>query len=204
MHLLRIDASARIEDSVTRRLADELVAGLREKDAGLRVTQRELADGLPLLNEIWVNANFTDADQRSAEQREALALSDELIAELRAADAVALSSPVYNFGVPAVLKAWVDLVTRARETFRYGAQGPEGLLKDRPVYLVMASGGTAIGSEIDFAGRYLQHILGFIGIRDVRVIAADQMMVDEAAAWRQARAQMQAALSLWRMRPWRR
>ena len=195
MHLLRIDASARIEDSVTRRLADELVAGLREKDAGLRVTQRELADGLPLLNEIWVNANFTDADQRSAEQREALALSDELIAELRAADAVALSSPVYNFGVPAVLKAWVDLVTRARETFRYGAQGPEGLLKDRPVYLVMASGGTAIGSEIDFAGRYLQHILGFIGIRDVRVIAADQMMVDEAAAWRQARAQMQAALA---------
>ena len=195
MHLLRIDASARIEDSVTRRLADELVAGLREKDAGLRVTRRELADGLPLLNETWVNANFTDADQRSAEQREALALSDELIAELRAADAVALSSPVYNFGVPAVLKAWVDLVTRARETFRYGAQGPEGLLKDRPVYLVMASGGTAIGSEIDFAGRYLQHILGFIGIRDVRIIAADQMMVDEAAAWRKARAQMEAALA---------
>ena len=195
MHLLRIDASARIEGSVTRQLADELVAGLREKDAGLRVTQRELADGLPLLNETWVNANFTDADQRSAEQREALALSDELIAELRAADAVALSSPVYNFGVPAVLKAWVDLVTRARETFRYGAQGPEGLLKDRPVYLVMASGGTAIGSEIDFAGRYLQHILGFIGIRDVRIIAADQMMVDEAAAWRKARAQMEAALA---------
>ena len=195
MHLLRIDASARIEDSVTRRLADELVAGLREKDAGLRVTRRELADGLPLLNETWVNANFTDADQRSAEQREALALSDELIDELRAADAVALSSPVYNFGIPAVLKAWVDLVTRARETFRYGAQGPEGLLKDRPVYLVMASGGTAIGSEIDFAGRYLQHILGFIGIRDVRIIAADQMMVDEAAAWRKARAQMEAALA---------
>ena len=195
MHLLRIDASARIEDSVTRRLADELVAGLREKDTGLRVTQRELADGLPLLNETWVNANFTDADQRSAEQHGALALSDELIAELRAADAVALSSPVYNFGVPAVLKAWVDLVTRARETFRYGAQGPEGLLKDRPVYLVMASGGTAIGSEIDFAGRYLQHILGFIGIRDVRIIAADQMMVDEAAAWRKARAQMEAALA---------
>ena len=194
MHVLRIDASARINDSVTRRLADELVAGLREKHAEPRITRRELSDGLPLLNETWVNANFTDPDQRNEEQREALALSDVLIDELQAADAVVLASPVYNFGVPAVLKAWVDLVTRARVTFRYGAQGPEGLLPDRPVYLVMASGGTAIGSEIDFAGRYLQHILGFIGIRDVRVIAADRMMADEAEALRRAYAQMQSAL----------
>ena len=86
--------------------------------------------------------------------------------------------PVYNFGIPASLKAWVDLVARARETFRYSENGPVGLLEGKKAYILLASGGTPVGSDVDFASNYLKFILGFLGITDVTVIAADQLMVD--------------------------
>jgi FMN-dependent NADH-azoreductase len=113
-------------------------------------------------------------DQRSAAQRAALAESDALVAELAAADLLVIGVPIYNFGVPAALKAWVDMVARARLTFRYTENGPEGLLRGKRAYLVVASGGTAVGSEIDFATGYLRHVLGFLGIEDVQIIAADR------------------------------
>ena len=195
MKLLRIDASARLNDSITRQLADELIGHLRERHAELEMTQRELSNGLPLLDETWVGANFTPAEQRSAEQNQALNLSHVLIEELKAADAMVLAVPIYNFGVPAVMKAWIDLITRAKVTFRYTEQGAEGLLRDRPVYLVMASGGTPVDSDMDFAARYLRFILNFIGIRDIRMIAADQMNVDPDNALQRARAHMVEAMN---------
>ncbi len=87
-------------------------------------------------------------------------------------------SPIYNFSIPAALKAWVDQVCRARLTFVYGPDGPKGLLDGRKAYLVMTSGGTAVDSSIDFATGYLRHVLGFIGIADVASIAADRLMMD--------------------------
>jgi FMN-dependent NADH-azoreductase len=112
----------------------------------------------------WVTANFTPPEERGEAERAALAESDALVAELKAADVLVIGVPIYNFGIPAALKAWVDLVARARVTFRYTEQGPVGLLTGKRAYLAVASGGTPVGSAIDFATGYLRHVLGFLGI----------------------------------------
>ena len=109
---------------------------------------------------------------------------------MKKADAIVLTVPVYNFSVPSTLKAWIDHVCRAGVTFRYTDKGPEGLLRDRPVYLVMASGGVAFGSAVDFASGYLRQVLRFIGIEDVRLIGAERVAADADAARESALAQL--------------
>ena len=184
-HILRIDASARHSGSTTRLLADQLVARLVEQGYGSAVTRRDLVVTPPaLLTEAWVGANFTDDGDRSDDQRAVLAHSDELIAELEAADTIVIGVPVYNFAIPAALKAWIDQIARARRTFRYTDTGPEGLLKGKKAYLVVASGGVPVGSDYDFATGYLRHVLGFVGITDVTVIEAGQQMMDSEAVHR--------------------
>lgn len=184
-HILRIDASARNEGSTTRPLADQLVNRLVEQGYGATVTRRDLNIAPPaLLTESWIGANFTDEDARSDEQKAVLAGSDELIAELEAADTIVITAPIYNFAIPASLKAWVDLIARARRTFRYTESGPEGLLKGKRAFIVFASGGVPLGSEVDFASGYLKHILGFVGITDVTIIAADGHLMDGEAVTR--------------------
>ncbi|MFN7029158.1 MAG: FMN-dependent NADH-azoreductase [Sphingopyxis sp.] len=181
-HILRIDASARNSGSTTRQLADQLVTRLVEQGYGSAVTRRDLALTPPaLLTEAWVGANFTDDADRSDDQRAVLAHSDELIAELEAADTIVIGVPVYNFAIPAALKAWIDQIARARRTFRYTETGPEGLLKGKKAYLVVASGGVPVGSDYDFATGYLRHVLGFVGITDVTIIEAGQQMMDSEA-----------------------
>ncbi|MCJ9427564.1 FMN-dependent NADH-azoreductase [Kordiimonas marina] len=180
--LLRLDASVRTDGSVTRGLTEKFVHDLTSKGDSLNVTTRDLANGLPLIDEAWTAANFTAPEDRTDDQKEALALSDSLIEELKAADILVIGLPVYNFGVPAALKAWVDLISRARVTFRYTEDGPEGLLKGKKAYVLTASGGTPVGSGYDFATTYLRHILGFVGIDDVTIIAADQMAMNADAA----------------------
>lgn len=181
-HILRIDSSARGAGSTTRQLTDRLVARLVEQGYGAAVTQRDLSVTPPaLLTESWVGANFTDETERSDEQKAALAASDELIAELEAASTIVIGVPVYNFAIPAALKAWIDQIARARRTFRYTETGPEGLLKGKKAYLVVASGGVPVGSDYDFATGYLRHVLGFVGITDVTIIEAGQQMMDSEA-----------------------
>jgi FMN-dependent NADH-azoreductase len=181
-NILRIDASARNDGSTTRQLSGQLVNHLLEQGYGAKVVHRDLALTPPaLLTEGWVGANFTDDADRSDEQKALLASSDELIAELEAADTIVIGVPVYNFAIPASLKAWIDLIARARRTFRYTEAGPEGLLKGKKAYLVVASGGVPVGSDYDFATGYLRHVLGFVGITDVTIIAADQQMMDGEA-----------------------
>jgi FMN-dependent NADH-azoreductase len=172
--VLHIDASARRTGSTTRDLSDRIVKHLGAN----RIIRRDLATPLPLLTEAWINANFTPADQRDAVQRDLLSLSDALVSELQEADTVVIGLPIYNFSVPAAFKAWIDLVARAGLTFSYSENGPKGLLDGKRAVLAIASGGTAVGSEIDFATDYAKHVLGFIGIHDVDVIAADQMALD--------------------------
>lgn len=181
-NILRIDASARNDGSTTRQLSARLVDQLISLGYGANVVHRDLALAPPaLLTEGWVGANFTDEADRSDEQKALLAGSDELIAELEAADTIVIGVPVYNFAIPASLKAWIDLIARARRTFRYTEAGPEGLLKGKKAYLVVASGGVPVGSDYDFATGYLRHVLGFVGITDVTIIAADQQMMDGEA-----------------------
>ena len=176
--VLRIDASMRKEGSTTRALTDKVVARL----GAASVVTRDLTDGVEFVDADWIGANFTDPAERSEEQKARLLNSDALIAEIRAADVLVIGLPVYNFGPPAALKAWIDQICRARETFRYTENGPVGLLEGKRAIVVMASGGTAAGSAIDFASTYMRHVLGFVGIQDVQIIAADRQMVDAEAA----------------------
>ncbi len=172
--VLRIDSSVRKEGSISR----DLTTRILERLAPEKVITRDLTEELPLIDGNWVGANFTPADKRTDEQKEALSLSDTMIAELNEADTIVIGLPIYNFSVPARLKAWVDQVARAGVTFRYTEAGPEGLLKGKRAILAVASGGTPVGSEIDFATTYLKQVLGFIGITDVTIVAADQLAID--------------------------
>ncbi len=171
VRILRIDASARSEGSVSRDLSDRLVSRLAGVDG--EVTVRDLAENSPgFVDADWVGANFTAPDARTDAQRDRLADSEVLVRELETADHIVIGAPIYNFSVPAALKAWIDQVARARRTFIYTEQGPKGLLDGKTAWLVVASGGTPVDSEIDFATPYLRHVLGFLGISDVRVIDA--------------------------------
>ncbi len=199
LRVLRIDASARGEGSVTRELADRFIAGLTQRTGEVALTRRDLAQGLSFIGADWIAANFTTADARNADQHAALAGSDALVKEVQAADVWVIATPIYNFGVPASLKAWVDQIARAGLTFRYTEEGPRGLLSDRKVYILVASGGTEVGSTIDFATPWLRFVLGFLGITDVEVIAADCGNVRGVAAAEQAAARADAVLD----RDWR-
>ena len=180
--VLRIDSSGRVQNSVTRQLADRLITQLHRKGHEIQVTTRDVAQGIPFVNEEWINANFTDPAQRSAEQRAALAYSDELVQEIMHADVLVIGAPIYNFGIPAALKAWIDMIARARLTFRYSENGPVGLITGKQAFVITASGCTPIGSELDFASAYLRHALAFVGITQVETIAAERLMIQVDAA----------------------
>jgi FMN-dependent NADH-azoreductase len=188
-HILRIDASARRSGSVSRDLADRIVARI---GAGATVTTRDLADGVPLIDEAWIGSAYTPPAGRTAEQRERLALSDTLVAELQAADTLVIGLPIYNFGVPAAFKAWIDQVARAGVTFEYSPQGPRGLLQGKRAIVAVASGGTEAGSELDFATGFARQVLGFIGITDVEFVTADRLMVDADGTMAKALEQVEA------------
>jgi FMN-dependent NADH-azoreductase len=175
MNVLEVSASGRRADSVSRMLTQEIVDALESRSGKVELTRRDLSKGIPLVDEQWINANFTAEEERSDEQRDVLAQSDSLVGELQAADVIVIGSPIYNFGIPAALKAWVDMIARARLTFRYTPTGPEGLLTGKKAYVVIASGGVPVDSAVDFATPYLRQALGFVGITDVEVVAADQL-----------------------------
>lgn len=172
LKILEVQASARESGSISRNLTADLIAALEDRYGGVDITQRDLAKGLPFIDEAWVGANFTPDQERTSTHRQILSRSDDLVAELQAADVIVIGSPVYNFSIPAVLKAWVDMIARARLTFRYTETGAEGLLKDKKAYVVVPSGGVPVGSAVDFATPYLRHALGFVGITDVEFIGA--------------------------------
>lgn len=188
--LLRIDASARRTGSVSRELTDAIVSKLAAETV---ITRDLAADPLPQLDEGFVTlTKGADAGTLTDAQQDMLALSDQLIGELRRADTVVIGVPVYNFGVPAALKAWIDLVARAGETFRYTAAGPEGLLTGKRVILAVASGGTEAGSPIDFATPYMRHVLGFMGLTEVDLVTADRLALDAEATLAAAQRQVAA------------
>ena len=147
---LLIQASARSDASTSRALSRQLAEKL-----GGPITTRDVAEGLPLIDEAWIGANFTPAEERSPEQSALLALSEELIAEIEAADTLIIGLPIYNFGIPGALKAYIDLIARARRTFEYTPNGPKGLLTGKKAYIVVTSGGTEAFSAIDFATPHL-------------------------------------------------
>ena len=188
--ILRIDSSMRDEGSVSRRLTDRIVERLTAEIPGARVITRDLADGVPYVDPGYIAAKGGDEQARDPETNPTYALSLALIEELRAADRIVIGLPVYNFTAPAVFKAWVDLVAMPGETFRYTADGQVGLLADRPVHVAVASGGTALGSEIDYLTPWLRHILGFMGLEDLRIVAADKLVAEGEEAVAEAERQI--------------
>lgn len=177
-NVLRVDASMRTEGSISRSLADKLITQLNADT----LTRRDLANGTSIIDQEWINANFTDPADRTEQQKQTLLTSDDYVNELKAADVLVIATPIYNFHVPAALKAWVDLVARARETFRYTETGHVGLLKNKKAYIIVTSGGTALQSEYDFVTAWLTHILSFIGIDDVTYVDASALMMNEDEA----------------------
>ncbi|MFN4020109.1 MAG: FMN-dependent NADH-azoreductase [Erythrobacter sp.] len=193
--ILHITASIRsAADSISRGLGERIVDGLAAKTGASVITRDLAAEALPFVSAERFAAGLTPAAERTVEQAQRAAIADTLIAELQAADTIVIASPIYNFGPPASLKAWADLVARSGTTFRYTASGPEGLLTGKRAILAIASGGTPVGAEFDYMSRWLTFFLGFLGISDVEVIAADGIMGEGGEA--KITAAQEAALKL--------
>lgn len=198
MNILQINGSARSEGANSTRLADDIVARLRAAKPGATLVLRDLArDPAPLIDEAALAALFTPAEQRTPEQAARVAASDALIAEVQAADAIVLGVPMYNFGISAQLKNWIDAIARAGVTFRYTEKGPEGLLKGKTVYVAFARGGRYRDTPADTQTPFLKTVLGFLGMTDVRFVYAEGLNMGEDAArqgFAEAAADIEAAL----------
>ena len=199
MKILQINASARREGANSTKLANNVTERLKAVHPAATVTLRDLAASpVTVLDEAALGALFTPAEQRSATQAALVAEYDALIAEIQAHDAIVLGVPMYNFGVPVQLKAWIDAIARAGVTFRYTESGPEGLIKGKTVYVALARGGLYRDQPHDSQVPYLKTVLGFLGLTDVRFIYAEGLaMGPEAAAkgFAQAEADLAQALA---------
>ena len=172
--LLKIDASPRGDYSVSRKLSGEFAEQWKKTHSDATVVVRDLTKtNLPFVDLPWIAGAYSTPDQHSPEQKAALKVSDDLIAELLAADHIVIGTPMYNFSTPAILKAWIDHIVRINKTFT--AQY-EGLAKGKKLTLIIASGGVYTpGSHMESYNAetsYLKQILGFIGITDVTVVLA--------------------------------
>jgi len=169
---------AEIDRQVRRRMEKEL--------SNRRSEHRDLAaTAFPLITDDW-GATFLDESKLTPDQHSYLATSDQLIEELQSADTVVIGAPMYNFSIPAPLKAWIDQVVRMGKTFGYGANGPQGLLGRKNVVVVTSRGGAyekgSARGAFDFQEPYLQHILGFIGLTDITFIHAENQTGGQALA----------------------
>ena len=190
--ILRIDASMRRQKSVSRMLADEMVAALGARKSSVQVMNRDLAAGIGIVNAAWIEAERTSEENRTSDQRALLTQSDALVAELQAADDIVIATPIYNFSVPAALKAWIDLICRDKITFVYENDSPRGLLSNKRATVIVTSGGTLAGRDIDFTTSYIRHILGFIGVDDVTIIDVTGLSKNRSNVIADARKQISA------------
>jgi FMN-dependent NADH-azoreductase len=182
MKILQINSSARSEGSQSTRLANTIVDRLRAAQPDAQLALRDLASTPhPALDEAALGALFTPAEQRTAAQNARVALDDALIAELQAADVLVLGVPMYNFGITAQLKNWIDAIARAKVTFQYTATGPEGLLKGKKVYIALTRGGVYRDTHADSQVPYLKMVLGFLGMTDIEFVYAEGMAMGPEA-----------------------
>jgi len=199
MNILQLNSSARGEASESTRLANRITERLVAANAGAKATVHDVVrNPIPTLDEAALQAIFTPADQRSAEQAARVVPADAAIAAVQAADVLVLAVPMYNFGVPAQLKNWIDAIARAGVTFRYTATGPEGLLKGKKVFVALTRGGKYRDTPADSLVPYLRTTLGFLGMSDVQFVYAEglNMGADVAQAALQAAEAEIAALEL--------
>jgi FMN-dependent NADH-azoreductase len=198
MNILQINSSARSEGAVSTGVANDIVSRLRARHGDSRLVLRDLArTPHPTLDEAALQALFAKPEERSAAQAARVALDDALIAEIQASDVIVLGVPMYNFGVSAQLKNWIDAIARAQVTFRYTATGPEGLLTCKKVYLALTRGGVHRDTPLDSQVPYLKTMLGFLGMTDLQFVYAEGLSMGPEAqqsALASAQAQIEQAI----------
>jgi FMN-dependent NADH-azoreductase len=176
--VLHISASGITQGSVSRAATAKLLADLTP----CTVITRDLATlPLPHIDETWIKTRLIPAEDQTEADKAILALSDELIGEITAADVLLIGMPMYNFGMPASLKAWIDLIARPKVTFAYTKDGPIGLLENKRAIVAVASGGVPVGAATDFATPHMQQVLEFIGITDITMHTAKDVITATAA-----------------------
>jgi len=178
MNILHIDSSARKAESISRKLANDLVKKIKtEKD---QLVYRDISGNIPFVAGIKGAGFIIPEEERTEQDKELFKFSDELVDELLAADTIVISTPIYNFGPPAAAKAWFDLVARAGRTFKYEPTGPIGLISGgKKVYLVVTSGGVPVGSPVDFCTPWFKQALNFLGISDIEIIDSSQLNIND-------------------------
>lgn len=194
LRVLRLDASASPVESASRKLGDAAIARLRRR-MPVELRQRDLNADARFIDAGWIAASFTAYGKRSATQSELLSFSDRLIDELNWANHILLTTPMYNFSVPATLKAWIDLVCRAGVTFSCDEDGSVGLLSYKSAEIIVTTGGVALGSELDFVSEYLKRVFSFIGIDDVDIIGADRINIDAEESLARALARIELGVT---------
>ena len=182
MTLLQLHTSLFSNAGQSSRLAERFVAGRKARDPDLHVVVRDLArEPIPHLTAERFQAFVEKPDARTAEQRAIVAESDALIDELKAADVIVIGLPMYNFGVPSLLKTYFDHVARAGATFKYTETGPVGLLTGKKAYVFATRGGLYAGTPRDLETAYVRQFLGFLGVTDVEFVYAEGLAVSDAS-----------------------
>lgn len=172
--VLNLNTSVFGAEGASSQLNQKVIAAIEQEHGALKVVDRNLATHpLPYFDAEFIAALSAKESTRTKTQNERVALADTLIEELKAADILVVAAPMYNFGVPAQLKTWLDYVARAGVTFKYTAEGPKGLLPDRPVYITATRGGRHKDSESDSEAPFLRTFFNFIGLKDLRFVFAE-------------------------------
>jgi FMN-dependent NADH-azoreductase len=183
--LLVIESSPRGEQSVSRKVTKDLVEKLKAKEQFELVHRDLIKNPLPHVDGTMVQAYYTPVEAQDARLKAAVAPSNAAVDELLAADVIVIGLPMWNFGLPSVLKAWIDHIVRAGRTFSFEGGQLTGLVKNKEVYLVMASGSVFSNgpfASYDFVVPYMKAVLGFIGVTNVHVVRAEGLNDPAAAA----------------------
>ena len=175
--ILVIESSPRGQNSISRRLTEEIVNRLLTKYPNSKITVRDLTKNpFPHLTDDHINAFYTPDNIQSKEQKRLLQLSNEATDELLKTDIIVIGSPMWNWSIPSVLKAWIDHITRVGKTFSYNTEGIKGLVNDKQVYIAVSRGGFYSHDPInssDFQEPYLKAVLGFLGIKSIQFFYAE-------------------------------
>ena len=185
MKIYQIDCSARKKGSASRDLAKKLLNKIKKSED--KVVYRDLDDEMLFVAGLTESGMSIPENERTEHHKKMFELSDKLVKELKDSDIIIISTPIYNFGPPATLKAWSDLTARVKSTFKYSPDGKQiGLLENKKVYLIITSGGTRVESKDDYLTPWLKHVLNFFGIKSIHIISADQMSIDYEGSIRKA------------------
>jgi FMN-dependent NADH-azoreductase len=184
--ILLVDASVMGERSVTRKLTAQIIASLKAHHPDSTVITRDLGKSpLPHIDGLTIAGMYAAPDERNEALQQALKASDEAIEELQKADVIVIGAPMYNFGIPSSLKAWIDHVVRRGLTFRIGPSGYEGLINGKKVIVASARGGiysTGPNAAMDYQESYLKAVLGFLGLKDISFVRAEGVAMGEEAS----------------------